>query len=90
MCETLRNRSIRLNEIEIVLFQPFKPMLSKRCDVETVQSDIKNADFYYIEVKFDGERFQLHYRNGEFKYYSRYVLPIGIIVDLKSSYRIEI
>jgi len=31
---------------------------------------LKNRPFF-IEVKYDGERMQLHKRDGEFKYFSR-------------------
>lgn len=46
-------------------------MLCQRCDVQQVETEIKKADAYYIEIKFDGERFQLHMQNDEFKHFSR-------------------
>ena len=71
MCTKLVNPSVRLNEIGIEVFEAFKPMLSQQCDVEAVNKDIKGADAYYGEIKFDGERFQLHMKDDVFKYYSR-------------------
>lgn len=47
-------------------------MLSQRCDIQDVEKDINSSDHYYVEVKFDGERFQIHYGNNEYKYFSRY------------------
>lgn len=69
----LKDPNVRLHEIEIEIFQPFKPMLSQRCDIQEVDKDITSADHYYVETKFDGERFQLHCSNGEYKYFSRYL-----------------
>ncbi|XP_008473862.1 DNA ligase 4 [Diaphorina citri] len=67
----LHNPSTRLHEIEVVLFEPFRPMLSQRLDIQAIETDLRARDFYYVEPKFDGERFQLHYRDGKFKYFSR-------------------
>lgn len=46
-------------------------MLAERCDVQTVEESMKKSRFYYVETKYDGERFQLHMENGVFKYFSR-------------------
>lgn len=49
-------------------------MLSQRCDIQDVDKDIinsSNSDHYYVEIKYDGERFQLHCQDGEYKYFSR-------------------
>ncbi|KAI5711052.1 hypothetical protein M8J76_010028 [Diaphorina citri] len=71
VCSMLHNPSTRLHEIEVVLFEPFRPMLSQRLDIQAIETDLRARDFYYVEPKFDGERFQLHYRDGKFKYFSR-------------------
>lgn len=55
-------------------------MLCQLCDIQTVHTDIKKAEFHYVEIKFDGERFQLHYQNGEFMYFSRLPIPIPKVV----------
>lgn len=46
-------------------------MLSKRCNQLEFNKKISDNCNYLIETKFDGERFQLHMRNGNFKYFSR-------------------
>lgn len=69
----LKDPSIRLNEIQISLFEFFKPMLCQMCDIQSINCNIKKLEYYYVEIKFDGERFQLHYQNGEFKYFSRFI-----------------
>lgn len=46
-------------------------MLSQKCDGGEFQKRVKDNELYYIETKFDGERFQLHMENGKFKYFSR-------------------
>ncbi|KAL1137893.1 hypothetical protein AAG570_009588 [Ranatra chinensis] len=67
ICIKLRNPTLRLHEVEVQLFQPFRPMLSERCDIQSLS--FKGT--YYLETKLDGERFQLHYDHGKFKYFSR-------------------
>jgi DNA ligase-4 len=71
VCQLLRDPAIRLHEVEVSLFSPFRPMLAERCNVRTVEESMKNSQFYYVETKYDGERFQLHMENGVFKYFSR-------------------
>lgn len=46
-------------------------MLSKRLDIAEIQKHIKSGVKYYLETKFDGERFQIHMLNGRYKYFSR-------------------
>lgn len=45
-------------------------MLSQRCDKPTFKN-VKDNINYVVETKFDGERFQLHMKDGLFKYFSR-------------------
>lgn len=71
VCQLLRDPEIRLHEVEVSLFSPFRPMLAERCNVQTVEESMKKGQFYYAETKYDGERFQLHMENGVFKYFSR-------------------
>ncbi|KAK9497557.1 hypothetical protein O3M35_004257 [Rhynocoris fuscipes] len=63
----LNNENIRLHELDIHIFEPFRPMLSERIDI----SKKKFTGEYFIDEKLDGERFQIHYSNGKFKYFSR-------------------
>lgn len=68
---TLPDPSVRLHEIEIAIFVPFRPMLSQRCDVVQFHKVLSGNVKMYVETKFDGERFQLHMENGQFKYFSK-------------------
>ncbi|BES90790.1 DNA ligase [Nesidiocoris tenuis] len=67
VCTMLKDPSIRYHELEIKLFEAFSPMLSERTDV----SKLDMTETLLLETKFDGERFQLHYSNNKFKYFSR-------------------
>lgn len=71
VCEVLANQNVRLHELEIEIFEAFRPMLSKRIENKNFKKEFKNEKLYYLENKFDGERFQLHMKNGEFRYFSR-------------------
>jgi DNA ligase-4 len=70
MCEVLRNPQVKMHELEINIFEPFRPMLSKRCDASNFKKCFPDSKFI-VENKFDGERFQLHMEDGKFKYFSR-------------------
>ncbi|XP_022899944.1 DNA ligase 4 [Onthophagus taurus] len=72
VCVKLFNPNERLNEINVALFNAFCPMLSKRCDVKELFKTVPDdKSLFYVENKFDGERFQLHMNQGSFKYFSR-------------------
>lgn len=71
LCNVLANQNVRLHELEIEIFEAFCPMLSKRIDNNNFRKEFKNDQLYYLENKFDGERFQLHMNGGKFKYFSR-------------------
>ncbi|VVC30005.1 Hypothetical protein CINCED_3A019636 [Cinara cedri] len=74
VCKMLNNPTVVLHEICVNLFEPFSPMLSQRCDVTDVNKVIKSQnDMFFVDVKLDGERFQLHWdkEKNKFKYFSR-------------------
>ncbi|KAJ3642629.1 hypothetical protein Zmor_025392 [Zophobas morio] len=71
LCEVLHDPKVKLHELEINIFEPFKPMLSKRCDASNFKKCFPDAKTFVTENKFDGERFQLHMEDGKFKYFSR-------------------
>lgn len=55
-----------------VNIQPFEYLRPQLCEV--FPGNIENLmsnDVLYMETKMDGERFQLHYQNNTFKYFSR-------------------
>lgn len=70
VCECIENGEHLKPKGTIEPMQPFRPMLCQRFDVSQLEQIIKNKE-YYLETKMDGERFQLHMNNGEYKYFSR-------------------
>lgn len=70
VCQQLHDPATRLDAIQVQLFVPFRPMLAQRSDPEKVLQ-IMGGQPFYVEEKYDGERFQLHKRGDEYKYYSR-------------------
>lgn len=71
MCSTLANQSVAIDDGEIILFTPLRPMLSKRCDAKELFKSVRDDKVFIVETKFDGERFQMHMENDKFKYFSR-------------------
>ena len=66
----LHNINTKLNETEIMLCTPFRPMLGQRAAIDEV-SKIIPQNIFIIETKIDGERMQLHKNGNEFRYFSR-------------------
>ncbi|KAI8796337.1 DNA ligase 3 [Biomphalaria glabrata] len=61
--------------VEASLMTPVLPMLAEACrSVE--QAFKKSPDGFFAEIKYDGERVQLHKQGNEFKYYSRSLKPV--------------
>lgn len=71
VCEVLADQNVKLHELEIEIFEAFRPMLSKRIDAVNFKKEFPEDKLFYLENKFDGERFQLHMSNNKFKYFSR-------------------
>ncbi|CAH1155934.1 unnamed protein product [Phaedon cochleariae] len=71
VCEVLADENVRLHELEIEIFDAFRPMLSKKIDVSNFKKELPENKTFFIENKFDGERFQLHMKNNVFRYLSR-------------------
>ncbi|XP_073251496.1 DNA ligase 4-like [Porites lutea] len=70
VCSDLQDPSVRMNEVEMILFSPFRPMLAERAAIEEVDKLMNNQSFY-IETKIDGERMQVHKKGDTFMYFSR-------------------
>ena len=86
-CDLLNDPEIRLNEIQIQLFTPFKPMLSEECDIQKIDYYLKRSCHFFIETKLDGERFQLHFEEGNFKYFSRfYIFFLNSLLNLRKKF----
>lgn len=77
VCQQLHSLQTRLDTIQIQLFTPFRPMLANRSSPEKVP-DIMASQPFYVEVKYDGERFQLHKNGNQYKYYSRKYVKFNI------------
>ncbi|XP_035224665.1 DNA ligase 4-like [Stegodyphus dumicola] len=70
VCTSLRDPSVRLHEIEISLFSPFRPMLAEIALPNQVEELMQNKSFI-VETKYDGERLQLHKDGDTYMYFSR-------------------
>ncbi|XP_014279240.1 DNA ligase 4 [Halyomorpha halys] len=84
VCSKLKDRNVRYHELDIELFRAFKPMLCERVDIHNLSLN----SMYFVENKFDGERFQLHYKDRKFKYFSRngYEYSVNYGEDPESGY----
>ena len=74
VAEVLYDPNIRRHEIDITLFDPFRPMLAERgsADMEKVVGKQITGNKFYIETKYDGERIQIHKNSkNQYKYFSR-------------------
>ncbi|XP_046751398.1 DNA ligase 4-like [Diprion similis] len=70
VCDKLQNADIGI-KCRIEIFSPFKPMLLERCKIDDVGKFFTDQESYFVETKHDGERFQLHMKDGQFSYFSR-------------------
>jgi len=62
-------------EVGATIMQPIQPMLAAPCkSVEMAFSKCKNG--IYSEIKYDGERVQLHKKGDQIAYYSRSLKPV--------------
>lgn len=62
-------------EAKVVLMTPVLPMLAEACkSVEMAMKKCPNGMF--SEIKYDGERVQVHKKGNEFKYFSRALKPV--------------
>ncbi|CAB0033176.1 unnamed protein product [Trichogramma brassicae] len=60
------------HNLEVELFAHVKPMLLERLKWERVGKLFKDQPAkYFVQTKFDGERSQIHVRDGQFKYFTR-------------------
>jgi len=70
VCNTLVDPTKRLHEVGVSVFTPCRPMLGEKAKPSRVEELLGGRQFY-IETKFDGERFQLHKQGAKFMYFSR-------------------
>ncbi|XP_030057178.1 DNA ligase 4 isoform X2 [Microcaecilia unicolor] len=70
VCRQLHDLSVSLSDISIMLFSAFKPMLASIVNIQDIEKQMHNQNFY-IETKLDGERMQMHKDGDVYKYFSR-------------------
>ncbi|CAG9136788.1 unnamed protein product [Plutella xylostella] len=71
LCEELDEGSSRPLEQGVRLFTHVCPMSSERLDITRIEATLRQDRTYHMEEKFDGERFQIHMKDGQFNYLSR-------------------
>ena len=69
------NPGQKKHEIEASLMQPVQPMLAQPCKSIDVAFE-KCPNGVFAEIKYDGERVQLHKQGRQFKFYSRSLKPV--------------
>ncbi|AGY97701.1 CPXV188 protein [Cowpox virus] len=74
--EIIENASKQnLDSISISVMTPINPMLAESCD--SVNKAFKKfPSGMFAEVKYDGERVQVHKKNNEFAFFSRNMKPV--------------
>lgn len=84
VCIDLIDPKFRLNEAEIQLFTPFRPMLGQRASIPQILK-LSEGKPVYVETKFDGDRIQLHKQGDNYRYFSRsskdYSTTFGTIAE---------
>eukprot|EP01084_Bolivina_argentea_P051061 93929_1 len=58
------------------LLTPIKPMLATACKSYKMAFKKCKSGLIYAEIKYDGERVQIHYDGKEWKFYSRSLKPV--------------
>ncbi|XP_031843344.1 DNA ligase 4 isoform X2 [Nomia melanderi] len=56
---------------DIKVFSHFKPMLLEKCKIEDIKKLFVSGEKYFVQCKYDGERSQMHMKNGRYKYFTR-------------------
>ncbi|XP_043277633.1 DNA ligase 4 [Venturia canescens] len=74
VCDLLLDENYRVEKSSsnVVVLWPFKPMLLERCSIEEVGKFFTQNETYFSQTKYDGERSQIHMKEGVFKYYTRH------------------
>uniref|UniRef100_A0A8D8WGN6 DNA ligase n=1 Tax=Cacopsylla melanoneura TaxID=428564 RepID=A0A8D8WGN6_9HEMI len=70
-----KSSSSKERNIALKLMTPVLPMLAEAC--KSVEQAMKKCPHgMYSEIKYDGERVQVHKQGNEFKYFSRSLKPV--------------
>ncbi|XP_076233598.1 DNA ligase 4 isoform X2 [Calliopsis andreniformis] len=70
VCDTLYDPQLRYQH-NITVFSHFKPMLLERCKIEDAEKLFSKGEQYFVQCKYDGERSQMHMKDGKYKYFTR-------------------
>lgn len=70
VCECIENGEELPSKGTVEPFQPVRSMLCERINIGNLQN-LLNKNEYFLETKMDGERFQIHIKNEEYRYFSR-------------------
>ncbi|XP_076165211.1 DNA ligase 4 isoform X3 [Ptiloglossa arizonensis] len=70
VCDTLYDPQLRYYH-NIKVFSHIKPMLLERCRIENTEKLFTKDEQYFIQFKYDGERSQVHMKDGKYKYFTR-------------------
>jgi DNA ligase-4 len=70
VCATLADPQKRLHEVGVALFSPCRPMLGEKAKPNKIE-ELMNGQSFFIETKFDGERFQMHKSGDKYVFFSR-------------------
>lgn len=68
--EELKDGKTRFGIDKFALFFPIKPMLAGRVDKSKLEEIVQGQKFL-IETKFDGERIQVHFKEGDIRMFTR-------------------
>lgn len=71
ICERLHDPKATMSRCDIEIFSHLKPMLLERCDIENIERLFREDNSYYVQSKYDGERSQLHMKDGKYRYFTR-------------------
>ncbi|KAL7030049.1 hypothetical protein ACKWTF_006496 [Chironomus riparius] len=70
---TSKSTAIKLSGLQVMT--PISPMLAEACkDFDKALSKCREG--FYSEVKYDGERVQIHKKGNDFKFFSRNLKPV--------------
>lgn len=70
VCSMLNDPDKRYNELGVQVGSACRPMLGEKAKPNKIEELLGGREFY-IETKFDGERFQMHKIGNKFVYFSR-------------------
>lgn len=70
VCDRLQDPQLRYH-YDIEIFSHFKPMLLERYNIEDVKKLFGKGEVYFVQSKYDGERSQMHMKDGRYKYFTR-------------------